>query len=188
MMNYQYSSAGSQKTQVWKKFGCDSSFEELVHVRKVCWERLNWEETGSGEAPQEYILVNQGELLHCRPMRSVGWTGRTLHLTRQNISRWLARISPASDEIHSRNSHTTSMYHFILSTHRPPGLPQNSWWAAYFCLIHQSVIPHWLKWLYHLCPSGKHGPTQPGQPSVPNQCLPDTRVSESTFTNTAVAF
>lgn len=69
MMNYQYTSAGSQKTEKQRKRVCNRNCEELEHVRKVCRERLFWEETGRGKAPQEHILVNQGQLLHCGPMR-----------------------------------------------------------------------------------------------------------------------
>lgn len=68
-MNYQCTSAGSQKTMKGRKRVYNSNCEELEHVRKVCRERLYWEKVGRGKAPQERILVNRGELLHCRPMR-----------------------------------------------------------------------------------------------------------------------
>lgn len=68
-MNYQYTSAGSQKTNKRRRHVHDSTCEELEHVKKVCRERFYWEETGWGKAPQERTLVNQGELLHSGPVR-----------------------------------------------------------------------------------------------------------------------
>lgn len=52
-----------------RKRVCNSNCEELEHVRNVCRERLYWQKAGRGKAPQERILENQEELLHCRPMR-----------------------------------------------------------------------------------------------------------------------
>lgn len=122
-MNYQYTPAGSQKTDKRRKRVRDDSCEDLEHVRKVCRERLYWEETGRGNETQERILVNQGELLHCGPMRGgMHWWPTPPDPPKYiNMAPQLSPREPRNPQpLHSYNQYAPCHLNHLLTSRIPP--------------------------------------------------------------------
>lgn len=147
-MNYQYTSAGSQNMDKRRKRVHDSSCEELQHVRKVRQERLYWRETGRGNAPQERILVNQGEVIHHGPMRGgMDWWPAPPDLPKYtNMAPQMSSRQPQS----IYNMHSYNQYAPCHLNHPPTSRialqqPVNCFFFffnyLFIFVIHQSVIP-----------------------------------------------